>query len=217
MLDIFKARLKAKAKALGVNLSQKRIDAFADRLHKKNPDITDEADHDARIEELHELQPLDEVAKADDYARTLETKAKAQSQKKQDDDPPSNDDPKDDDQVPKWAQKLMSEIDGLKKSQTTTSIREKLVAKLKDKEGKDLVPATFYKGRTLPEKEEYLDSFVEELRADWDSFRQEQINAGFMSETAPRGGGALSGPAPTGKEDAEITAWAEKSKPAAAK
>jgi ribosomal protein L12E/L44/L45/RPP1/RPP2 len=50
MLDVFKAQLKAKTKAAGVNLSQKRIDAYADRLHKKNPDVKEVAEHDTLID-----------------------------------------------------------------------------------------------------------------------------------------------------------------------
>jgi hypothetical protein len=76
MLDVFKARLKAKTKAAGVNLSQKRIDAFADRLHKKNPAITEEADHDTAIDELDEVVSFKDIAKDDDRLRTLEAKSK---------------------------------------------------------------------------------------------------------------------------------------------
>ena len=94
MLDTFKARLRAKAKAWGVNLSTKRIDALADRLHKKNPDLTDEADHDSRIDDLNEITPLEDMAKQDDRIRSLETKAKAQLPKKEEQ---HNDDDDDDD------------------------------------------------------------------------------------------------------------------------
>jgi hypothetical protein len=36
MIDTYKARLKAKSTAAGANLSQKRIDALADRLQKSS-------------------------------------------------------------------------------------------------------------------------------------------------------------------------------------
>lgn len=212
MLDTFKAQLKAKAKALGVNLSQKRIDAFADRLHKKNPDITEVSDHDAKIDELHELQPLDEVAKADDKARSLEAKltgkANPNQDKKDDDDKKDTDDP----EPPKWAQKLINEIDSLKKGQSATTIKEKLSLKLKGEDGKDIVPAAFLKGRALPEKEEDLDSFIEEAKNDWTAFRQEQINAGLMNESTPKSASTTDVAAT--KVDADIKAWAEKGKTA---
>lgn len=213
MLETFKARLKAKAKALGVNLSQKRIDAFADRLHKKSPDITTDEDHDAKIEELHELQPLDEVAKADDQQRSLEAKLKNKggNSKKEEETDPGND-PKDDDPPPpKWAQKLMQDVESFKKGQTQLTLRDKLAAKLKGADGKELVPPSYYKGRALPESEEHLDQFVEEIKTDWNAFRQEQINAGFMSETKPPSGSVVEGSGKAVEDD--IKAWADKNKP----
>ncbi|MFN3341895.1 MAG: hypothetical protein ACK40M_04315 [Flavobacteriales bacterium] len=214
MLETFKARLKAKAKALGVNLSQKRIDAFADRLHKKSPDITTDEDHDAKIEELHELQPLDEVAKADDQQRSLEAKLKNKggNSKKEEDTDPGND-PKDEDDPPppKWAQKLMQDVESFKKGQTQLTLRDKLAAKLKGADGKDLVPPSYYKGRALPESEEQLDQFVEEIKTDWNAFRQEQINAGFMSETKPPSANVVGGSGKAVEDD--IKAWADKNKP----
>jgi hypothetical protein len=49
-----------------MNLSQKMIDAFAARLDKKNPNITDEAEHDTLIDELNELVSFSDISKEDD-------------------------------------------------------------------------------------------------------------------------------------------------------
>src|SRR5690349_8539866 len=73
MLETFKERLKAKLPDLKAqNLTEKRLNAIADRLQNKFPDLTDEADYDAKIDELNDLTPFAEIAKQDDRIRTLE-------------------------------------------------------------------------------------------------------------------------------------------------
>lgn len=221
MLDTFKARLKAKLLTLGVNnLTQKRLDEIAARLHKKYPDITEEKDHDEKIDEFNELQPLDELAKHDDKVRTLETQVKKGPPKK---DPPSNDggtDPKKDDppandDAPAWAKSLMQEVQSLRTEKVQGTIKSKVLEKLKDK-----VPDKFYGKRALPEKEDDIDGFISEIEKDWTDFKQEQVNAGLMSATPPSGGGSGGGSGGKGNDpalDADIKAWAEKNKPAAKK
>jgi hypothetical protein len=200
MLDTFKARLRAKAKTWGVNLSTKRIDALADRLHKKNPDLTDEADHDSRIDDLNEITPLEDMAKQDDRIRSLETKSKAQPPKKEeqtsDDDDEEDDDDKTtpakpkskknkkDEEPPAWAKSLIATVEGLSKDKTQTSIQAKIATMLKDK-----VPAKFYAKRTLPESEDDLDDFIAEVETDWTELKQDQVNAGLGSLGNPGGGG----------------------------
>jgi hypothetical protein len=184
MLDTFKARLKAKAKTLGVNLSQKRIDAIADRLHKKFPDVSDDAEHDSLIEEFHEMQPLDELAKQDDRLRTLENK---QTNPKPSDQTPPQDITKKTgtetatgDDVPAWAKSLMQTVQTLATEKSQSSIKSKIAEKLKDK-----VPEKFYSKRALPEKEEDIDTFIQEVETDWTDLKQENNNLGFASNTPP--------------------------------
>lgn len=195
MLDTFKARLKAKAKTLGAaSLSNARIDAIAARLHKKYPELTDEADHDTRIDEFNELQPLADIAKEDDRVRTLEAKAKGQpSNQNQDVDDDNVDEPqpstskpkkKDTEEIPAWAKGLIDAVNTITKEKTQTSMAAKVAEKLKD-----VVPAKFYAGRLLPEKEEDLEAFVETVKADHTSFMQDMINEGLMSATPPLSGG----------------------------
>lgn len=225
MLDTFKARLKAKLKTLGVNLSQKRIDAIADRLHKKSPDITEETDHDTRIEELNELQPFDEIAKLDDKVRTLENKAKPPATKKleSDDDDDSDDDDAGEekklgkkeekkpssDRMPKWAKELTGKIEALTKDKTQSSMQSRMTTKLKDK-----VPASYYKGRALPENEADFDEFVAQIETDYTEFTQELVNENLKVTTGkPAGGGDGGIVKSSGKEEADIKSWAEKGKP----
>lgn len=194
-LETFKAQLKAKARTLGVNLSQKRIDAIADRLHKKNPDLTEVADHDARIDDFHELQPLDEIARTDDRLRTLEkpkpaAKPKAETTDDDDNDEPGNNPkPKKDDEVPAWAKELIGTVQTLAKEKTLTTIKSKVADKLKDKG----IPDSFYKRWTLPEKDEDVDQFVQDIESDWKELKQTENNQGLQNSSgAPagsRGGG----------------------------
>jgi hypothetical protein len=209
MLDVFKARLKAKTKAAGVNLSQKRIDAFADRLHKKNPDTKEETDHDKLIDELDELVAFADVAKEDDRVRTLEAKTKTQSSKStDDDDDDQDDDPKSNDQgkrdrTPKWARELMEDLKTLKQEKAQTSIRGKIAEKLKDK-----VPEKFYSKRAIPEKDEDLEAFVADVEKDWTDLKQENNNLGLAGTSSPAGSTGSTGKA--GEVDADMVAFAKK-------
>lgn len=223
MLDTFKARLKAKAKALGVNLSTKRIDAIADRLHKRNPDLTDDAEHDTRIDELHELQPLDEIAKADDRIRDLEAKAKGPAPKKkepelaedEDDDEAGDDDTKagkakgkkkpSDEPPPAWAKALMQTVETLAKDKTHSSIQSKISARLKDK-----VPEKFYNKRALPDSEDDLDAFIEDIENDWTDLQQEQTNEGLAKSGKPLGGGEHNAADHTTASDKNVRANVDK-------
>lgn len=212
MLDTFKTRLKNKAKSLGVNLSQKRIDAIADRLHKKFPDITEEKDHDEKIEDFHEYQPLDELAREDDKLRNLEKKSKetpAHSDPPESGTPtPSKEQPtKKDEDTPAWAKTLIDEVKTLKAERTQATIKEKLAARLKDK-----VPEKYYQRWALPEKEDDLESFATEVEADYNDLMQEKNNQGFAASSPPGGGTGQppAGSAKTAAIDQDIKAWAAK-------
>jgi superfamily I DNA and/or RNA helicase len=166
MLDTFKARLKAKAKAAGANLSQKRIDAIADRLHKKFPDLTEEADHEAKLEDYYDDDTLKDIAKDDDKLRTIEAiKPKPQPQPSNDNNPQ----PQPQEEMPAWAKDLLTEVKTLKQEKQQQSIQQKLGQheKLKD------INKTFWSKRALPTKDEDIDAFVEEVTTDHAAFLQE--------------------------------------------
>lgn len=206
MHDVFKARLKAKTKAAGVNLSQKRIDAYADKLHKKNPDVTDEAAHDELIDALDELVDFKEIAKEDDRVRTLEARSKNKSSEEEDDDA---DEPtagkakpaKKDDDVPAWAKGLIDTVNTLKAEKQTSSMKDQLAQKLKDKN----IPEKFYSKRALPEKEEELDGFVAEIENDWTELKQENNNLGLGGSSKPVSGTPDASASNVAKD---IEAWA---------
>lgn len=181
------ARIKAKFPAL--NFGTKRLDAIADRLDTK---ITDENEIDAKLDEFNELFPFEEIAKTDDKVRDLTSKVKnaikpadtpsqSSSQQQQTTTAPADD-------TPAWAkslvesnQKLAEKLEKLEKEKTQQSLQAKLAANEKLKG----VSPVFYNKRPLPEKEEDLEAFVDEIKADWDTMRQESNNEALGGGTRP--------------------------------
>lgn len=64
-----KITARLKAKAAGVNLSQKRIDAIVTRAEKGLTDESDDAAIDANLDAINELTPFKEIAALDDHER----------------------------------------------------------------------------------------------------------------------------------------------------
>lgn len=191
MLDTFKARLKAKTKAAGVNLSTKRIDAYADRLHKKNPDVTDEAEHDTLIDGLDELVSFADIAKQDDQVRTLEAKVKSKqpaappksedNDDEEEEETEDNDDesgkpkakkqetkaPKKKERVPAYVKDLMDKINSLVAEKAQSTIDSRIAALNKGEDGKPKVHEKFLSKRVKPEKLEDVQAWFEEAETDW--------------------------------------------------
>lgn len=103
---------------------------------------------------------------------------------------------------------LATQVATLSKEKQTSSMQSRLAEKLKDK-----VPAGYYKGRALPEKEEDFDAFVSEIETDWTAFKQEQVNLGLMNTSAPPAGGEQGG-VKVDNADADIANWSKSSKQA---
>lgn len=191
MLDTFKERLKAKLPDLKAqNLTEKRLNAIADRLHNKFPDLTEEADYDAKIDELNDLTPFAEIAKQDDRIRTLEKnpnplpKKKPTPPKKENDGEEEGSDDTDD--TPAWAKALIeqnkalaTEVNNIKKEKALGSIKQKAAEKLKE------VPERFWNKLPLPEKEDEIETFVADVQSDYTAFKQELVNQGFSQVTPP--------------------------------
>jgi hypothetical protein len=182
MLDTFKARLKAKSKASGANLSQKRIDAIADRLNAKFPDLTEEADHDAKLDDLYDESDFKEMASFDDHQRKKDAFAKKDTQRQQkqqqntdatNDDDSSNNQQSGADDMPAWFKTYKEEteakLNGFLKEKQQATIQQKLAEKLKD------TPNPFWQKRKLPETDEEVDAFVEEVQTDWTAFSKDHV------------------------------------------
>jgi hypothetical protein len=158
MLDVFKARLKAKSTAAGANLSQKRIDAIADRLNKKFPEITDEAEHDTKIDDLYDANDLKEFAKVDDYNRTKEAREKQEREKQQPE--KKVDEPKSEiDELKELVKGLATTVQTLHQERQTQTMQQKLAAHEKLKG----IDAKLYNKWQLPKSDEEIESFVDEV------------------------------------------------------
>lgn len=213
MLDTFKAQLKAKAKTLGVtNLSNKRIDAFAATLEKQNPNLATDDDHGEKVDAFLELVDIKEIAAYDDYKATKARKdgGKPNSEKKEEIEgaggsgkETGNETGSDD--MPAWAKSLMQTVQSLASEKTQSSIRSKIADKLKDK-----VPEKFYSKRALPEKEEDIDTFIQEVETDWTDLKQENNNLGFANTSTPGGGGTGGSNPSAAAVEKDIEAWAAK-------
>jgi len=120
-MAVEKSKVIARLKALfpKANLSQKRLDALADKLASKPADDADDAAIDLVINDFNSVLSIEEIAREDDRVRTLEQKANPNPPTQPvPSTPPSP--PKGDD-VPSWAQaildsnkKLEGELEALK-------------------------------------------------------------------------------------------------------
>lgn len=186
MLETFKSRLKTKYS--GVNLSQKRIDAIADRLHKKFPEITEEADHDAKIEDYYDEATVKEIAKEDDKIRTLEANQKKPAQQQQQ----QNNNQQQQQQNNEGQQgagektemeKLTELVTGLAttvKTLTAEKSAQSRAATLKSKFEEKKIPEKFWSRMQQPEKEEEFDRFVEDVDGLYKEIVPETQDATFI-------------------------------------
>lgn len=103
-VDKSKVIVRLKALFPKANLSQKRLDALADKLAKKPADDADDAAIDAVINDFNEIMDISEIAKEDDRVRTLE----ANSKKTAEPIPPNSvTPPVNTDDVPAWAKAIL--------------------------------------------------------------------------------------------------------------
>lgn len=153
IMAVEKSKVIARLKALypKANLSQKRLDALADKLAKKPADDADDVAIDLVINDFNEIMSITEIAAEDDRVRTIEAKSKETS------DPPKNDPPKTDPpkgEVPEWAQamaetnrKLLEKVEAIesgkvletKKQSAQTVFETSEVFKNASKEVKDFM------------------------------------------------------------------------------
>jgi len=75
-----KIAARLKAKAAGVNLSQKRIDAIVAKAEKGLTDESDDTAIDANLDAINDLTPFTEIASFDDHQRAKATKDAAEKE-----------------------------------------------------------------------------------------------------------------------------------------
>lgn len=156
-MAVDKQRVIARLKALfpKANLSQKRLDAYADKLAPKPEDDADDAAIDALINDYNDVIDFVAVAAEDDRVRTLEKKANEQKPNSvptnpnpanpTNQEPPANPAPAE--EVPVWAKTLLEKVEKLEtgkvletKKQTAQSLFENSeVFKNASKEVKDFM------------------------------------------------------------------------------
>ncbi len=207
MRDKILAQLQTKF----AGVSKTALGLSADKISKK---VTEESGIDQAITDFDNAVSITEFAA--DLQRESDrrvTEAKKQwdkdNPKPQDPQAPNPKDPPKPDDMPAWAKSLVEQVTNLTREKAQGSIKEKAGALLKD------VPAQFWNGRSLPEKEEDLQTFVDAVNADYSAMKQEFINAGLMSATPPDGGGGEGGAGVKLNDkqiEAEINDWASKSK-----
>lgn len=195
-----------KAKFPAVNLSKKRLEAIAAKIEAKV--IDDETKIDAALDAFNEYNPLSDMAKQDDTLRNLEAKVKAAAPAKKDE-PVKVEPVVVDDDTPAWAKALIEQnkilstgLAALQGEKAVSSIRAKATEKLSEK-GKE-VPASYWGKRTLPEKEEDLDAFVNDVQTDYTAFTKELTEKGLSVVGAPRTGTGAVGGGVTKEVSAEI-------------
>jgi hypothetical protein len=198
MKDQIVAKFKAKFPA--VNLRKKRLDAIADKLSSK---ITDEAEIDAKLDELNDIFPFQKISEEDDAYFDLKRKVTEQPANKDNTNQSTSTTTQDKaDDTPAWAkalvesnQQLAQKLAVMEKEKNQQTMLQKIGAHEKLKAIPESRRNILLKGRALPEKEEDLETFVDGFKADYDAFVTEENNEGLINGHKPAGGGP-SGPKP---------------------
>lgn len=182
-----------KEKFPAVNLSKKRLDAIAATLEDK---VTDETQIDAKLDEFNIYNPFTEIARNDDAMRNMEAKLKSKQE------PPPAPSPGNDEkldmlkQLSESIKALTEKVSGFEAEKTKGSIRTKVTDQLKD------IPASYWGKRALPEKDDDIETFVEDVKNDFTSFTKEITEAGIALHPLPGGGiGSGGGAKPASKEE----------------
>jgi len=193
--------IRLKAYANKANLSNTRIDAFADKLCLLPADDADDAAIDAVITNADAIFSFKEIAAQDDKMVSLETKLKTPPPTPPPTDPPTPPTPPTPgNEIPAWAQAL---IDGNKKLEEKLSVIE--TGKVIESK-KSLAAQVFEKSEVLKVlKPEIKQSWLNRLNVDSEVPIEEQIT-GLETEyktmaQAFADSSSFSGPAPLGNPD----------------
>lgn len=115
-MAVEKSKVIARLKALfpKANLSQKRLDALADKLASKPADDADDAAIDLVINDFNSVLSIEEIAREDDRVRTLEQKANPNPPNPPTPPaPPAPPTPPTGDDVPAYVKALLDKLDGV--------------------------------------------------------------------------------------------------------
>jgi hypothetical protein len=115
---------RLKAQFPKANLSQKRLDAIADKLVLKIPDDAQESVFDEQIKLANDFMDFEAMAKEDDRIRTLEANQKKDidpDEEKKDAQKPKEATPE---EMPAWAKPMFEKLEALEKGNVEKSKRE---------------------------------------------------------------------------------------------
>jgi len=195
-----KIAARLKAKAAGVNLSQKRIDAIVAKAEKGLTDESDDTAIDANLDAINDLTPFTEIASLDDHQRAKATKEAAEKEaarlkaieegKIEDVELPAD--------TPEWMKAFMKQQDAKNKAleEKLASFGQKEVATtrreqfIKSMEGtsKDYQVRELKKFDRISFKDdEDFTSFIDDTKDDHATAIQEEANAGLGGDK-PAGG-----------------------------
>lgn len=199
------SKLKAKATALGVNLSNVRINGLADKLDGL---ISTEDEIDGEIDKLDQILSFKDLAALDDAKRNADKKAAEDKDKVDPPDPAKVDPPapveKDKDEAPAWfkahvenqnkvIETLTSTVANLQQGNTTQTRRQQLETKLKDAPEKLKARALRDFDRLKIDSDEDFTSYLADVEQDVAEEVQAASDAGLGNDAPARsaGGGKL--------------------------
>ena len=198
-MAVDKLKMIARLKALfpKANLSQKRLDALADKLALKPADDADDAAIDSVINDFNSVLSIEDIAREDDRVRTLESKANPNppAPAPKPTDPPTPPTPPTD--VPAWAQaildsnkKLEGELELIKTGkviETKRATASELFGKSEVLKG---IPETIRKNwenRIDVNSETPFEDQIQALEKEYSELVQ--VNANSNQYAGPAGGG----------------------------
>lgn len=189
---------RLKAKAAGVNLSQKRIDAIVARAEKGLTDDSDDAAIDANLEAINELTPFKDIAALDDHerakAKKLADEKEAARLKAIEDGklPPIDDDPNES-STDKLLKALIAKVEkqdqvlaSFGQEKVTTTRKQQLEEKLKDVDPKFKATALKAYDRMKFDKDEDFESYLTEISEDAKEFVVQEFQSDRPTGSAGR-------------------------------
>lgn len=116
-----KQKIAGRLKALfpKANLSQKRIDAIADKLESKVADDADDSAIDDVVNQANDFMDFEVIAKEDDRIRTLEANQKKAGEEEPN--PPGTPPTPPKDETPEWAKSLLQKVEAIEKGEIAKS------------------------------------------------------------------------------------------------
>lgn len=197
-MAVDKLKVIARLKALfpKANLSQKRLDALADKLAIKPADDADDVAIDAVINDFNSVLSIEDIAREDDRVRTLESKVNpnppAPAPAPKPTDPPANPNPSDDvnQKLLEAITKLTGEVESIKTGKVIETKRATVSELFGKSEVLKGIPETIRKNwenRIDVNSETPFEEQIQALETEYSELVQ--VNANSYQYAGPAGGG----------------------------